>query len=93
MRATRFWRELYAEVRQVDPDARWWPPSRDGAADDFIQLGPKYGHAIIPNATRAEEWLGRAAPRPQLQAVPDLPPPRRRARPGRAHGQLRERVR
>jgi hypothetical protein len=89
MRATRFWAELYVEIQAIDPDARWWPPSREGAADDFIQLGDG---TILPNAMRAERWLGRAAPRPKLQAVPDLPARRRRGQP-RAHGQLRERVR
>jgi hypothetical protein len=91
MSRTRFWRELFEAIREVDPDARWWPPSRPGAGDDFVTLRDG---SVLPNAARAEAWLGKPAPRPTLQAVPDLPPPRRRpARPRPVHGQLRERVR
>lgn len=74
MRATRFWAELFEAILAQDPKAVWTPPSREGAADDFVTLRDG---SVIPNPSRAEEWLGLPAPRPRLQLVPPPAPPSR----------------
>jgi hypothetical protein len=71
MTPPRFTADQVEILLRFDPAATYHPPSRPGAADDFLELSDG---TALPNPTRAADWL-RAQPAPA--------PARACIRPGR----------